>query len=190
MTYSDSEIVDLIKQGQVDRYSDLVQRYERYVFSIVTRYVNAEHVSDVAQEAFLRAFRDLAQLRGRDSFKGWIRIIAIRSSYDLLRKQKSIPEFVPVSADEYERNNRRVSEAIDNYEQELTRLEAAEILRAIFSKLGPKERMVLVLLYFEGHSIEEVATILGWSKANVKIRAYRARHKAQKVAMTFTMESA
>jgi len=51
MTESDSEIVGLIKTGQLERYSDLVKRYERYVFSIVSRFVSALHVSDVAQEA-------------------------------------------------------------------------------------------------------------------------------------------
>ena len=79
---------------------------------------------------------------------------------------------------------------MDNFEQELIRFEAAELLRSVFSDLGPEERMVLVMLYFEDYSVEEVAKVLGWSKANVKIRAYRARHKAQKVAGGFTREGA
>jgi RNA polymerase sigma-70 factor (ECF subfamily) len=117
-------------------------------------------------------------------------MIAIRASYDFLRKERSLPAIMPVSGNESELDTRRVSEAMDNFEQELTRFEAAELLRSVFADLGPEERMVLVMLYFEDYSVEEVAKVLGWSKANVKIRAYRARHKAQKVAGGFTREGA
>jgi RNA polymerase sigma-70 factor (ECF subfamily) len=188
MTESDSEIVGLIRQGHLERYSDLVIRYERYVFSLVSHYVNALHVPDVAQEAFLRGFRDLAQLKDGAAFKGWIRMIAIRSSYDFLRKERSLPSTAPVSKGEFEYDARQLSEALENFEEELTRFESAALLRSIFSELGPEERMVLVMLYFEDYSVQDAAQVLGWSQANVKIRAYRARKKAQKVANMFTKE--
>ena len=64
---------------------------------------------------------------------------------------------------------------------EINRKEAAEILKWALYQLPEKDKTVLELIYFQDYSIKETAKILGWSQAAVKVRAYRARQKLQKM---------
>lgn len=60
-------------------------------------------------------------------------------------------------------------------------VEAREVLDWALARLSPEDRMVLELVYLEGLSVREVADLLGWSTANVKIRSFRSRRKLQKL---------
>jgi len=62
-----------------------------------------------------------------------------------------------------------------------SQMEAREILNWALEKLSAGDRMVLELVYLEGHSVQEAAELLGWSKANVKVRSFRARMKLEKL---------
>ena len=62
--------------------------------------------------------------------------------------------------------------------------EARELLDWSLSRLSPKDRMALELVYLEGYTIKEAAKLLGWSTTNVKVRAYRSRKKIHKLLLT------
>lgn len=144
-------------------------------------------VEDAAQEVFIKLFRSLVLYepqragRGGDgSFKSWLATIAVRTCYDALRKM-------------YRSSEMAISELTDNHGQWLDALlsassvdeylrysqarEAKEILDQVMTRLSPEDQMVVRLVHFEDKTTAQAAKMLGWSSANVEIRAFRARNK-------------
>jgi RNA polymerase sigma-70 factor (ECF subfamily) len=180
----DAGIVERVLGGEVDAFEALVERYERYVFAIVSRHVPGDAVAEVAHDAFLGAYRSLPKLRDPDQFKSWLAGIAVRTCYQYLRteyrKRKRTPASledtdasgVTAAADELAEHRHRRSQ---NAEQ------ASELVSWALDKLTPAERMVVSLLHLEQHSVQETASLMGISTANVKVRAFRARRQLRRI---------
>jgi RNA polymerase sigma-70 factor (ECF subfamily) len=73
------------------------------------------------------------------------------------------------------------AQAIQSFHEQSVRKEAREILDWALDRLSAADRMVLELVYLEGHSLRETADLLGWSIANVKVRSFRSRKKLHKL---------
>ena len=182
---SDDEIIQHVLQGNVDAFEGLVRRYRAHVLKIVTKHVPERDVEETSQEAMVRAYKSLPGYRGEGKgFKAWLSAVTIRTCYDYWRKAYRSKE-VPLSAlsDDHKRwieqvaaekseQNRRERAALD---------EAREVLEWGLDHLSAEDRMVLELVHFEGLSGREAAGLLGWATANVKVRAFRARRKLEKI---------
>ena len=75
-------------------------------------------------------------------------------------------------------------QSTQSYQEKGAQKEAREILDWALEKLSAEDRMVLELVYLEGHSVKETAALLGWSIANVKVRSFRSRRKLLKLFQT------
>ena len=85
----DNEIIQMVKNGNQQAYSQLVTRYQNYVFTIVLRYINSrEDAEEVAQDVFIKAYKSLADFRGESKFSTWIYTITTTSCLTFLRKKK------------------------------------------------------------------------------------------------------
>jgi RNA polymerase sigma-70 factor (ECF subfamily) len=183
-TSSDAEIVRQVLDGNVNAFESVILRHRGLVLSIVKKHVPEEAIEETAQEAFVRAYQSLPTFKGTGNFSQWLSSIAVRTSYDYWRKAYRSRE-IPISAltDKHsqwleEVISQRPEEAPDEREPQM---EAREILNWALGKLSAGDRMVLELVYLEGHSVQEAAKLLGWSKANVKVRSFRARMKLEKL---------
>lgn len=180
----DLEIIASVLQGDIDRFGEIVQRYQSRVFAIARNHVPPSAIEDVSQETFLAAFRSLHSFRGESPFENWISKLAIRRCYDYWRKRKRREE---VSITRLERKHANLleklfdGEAHNTFSAEEAKREAREILEFALSHLSSEERMVITLSYLEDRSLSETATLLGWSLANVKVRSFRAKKKLRKV---------
>jgi len=132
---------------------------------------NTAHAEDVAQEALLRAYQSFERLRDRNRFSGWLVRISFRLALDRLRSAKrrerrdalwSRPTHLPPSA---------TAEDVAASNQFQGRLERA------LQELPEKLRLVLLLSAMEGHTIEEIACMLGVPLGTVKSRIFTARKK-------------
>ncbi|NSW92131.1 MAG: sigma-70 family RNA polymerase sigma factor, partial [Firmicutes bacterium] len=86
--YNEQELVTKSRNGDIDAFEELICRYERKVYTVVYRLIgNHEDASDLAQEAFLRAFQSIKHFRGESSFLTWICRIATNVCRDELRKR-------------------------------------------------------------------------------------------------------
>lgn len=176
----DATVIDQVLGGDINAFEHLVTKYRSHVFRIVHRHVPAGCVEETAQDVFIRAYRGLAGLSRRTGFKQWLTTIAIRASYDCLRRiyrRKETPLTNLIRNGETD-NDRIVNDYSKNRHAENRRIAALrELLEEAMAQLKPPEKMVLELVYFEGCSHREAADLLGWSVANVKIRSYRGRKK-------------
>ena len=181
---SDEEIVRQVLDGNVNAFESVILRHRVVVLTIVKKHVPEDAVEETAQEAFVRAYRSLPTFKGTGHLSQWLSSIAVRTCYDYWRKAYRSRE-IPVSA-LTEKQSQWLEEVISQMPEEASddrepQMEAREILNWALEKVSAGDRMVLELVYLEGRSVQEAAELLGWSKANVKVRSFRARMKLEKL---------
>jgi len=177
-------VIRAVLAGDTDRFALLLERYRSGVFRIVTRHVPRERVEETAHEVFVRAFRSLGSYGGETPFGHWLSRIAVNACCDFWREHYANRE-EPLSA--LSEDGERALEALDAparlaaHAEEMRREEDLNLLRWAMDRLSPADRTVLTLTHLEGHTAAEAARLLGWSLANLKIRAFRARRKLREI---------
>jgi RNA polymerase sigma-70 factor (ECF subfamily) len=179
----DQTVVAQILAGDVDAFEGLFTKYRGHVTAIVRRHVPGDRVAENVQDAFVRAFQSLAGWKGEAALGRWLSTIAVRTCYDFWRRQYRSRE-IPLSrlskAHREWLENSLSAKSRDDWEALGQQAEAREILSWALDRLGPEDRMVLELVYLEGQSVKEASRMLGWSAANVKVRAHRAKKKVKR----------
>jgi RNA polymerase sigma-70 factor (ECF subfamily) len=136
---------------------------------------------DLAQEIFLKMFTRLAQFQGNVPFPHWVSRIAVTTCIDHLRAQQRRPEFRWADLSE---NEAEVLDALLTSENEVGAGDAHaahELLHKLLDQLKPDDRVVLQLLDLEQKTLVEVRELTGWNLTLIKVRAFRARRKLQKL---------
>jgi RNA polymerase sigma-70 factor (ECF subfamily) len=130
---------------------------------------NTADAEDVAQEALLRAYRNFDRLRDRNRFRGWLVRIAFRLAIDRLRSRKRREERDTLWSQPEHRPPAATAEDLAVSSEFHTHLDRA------VAELPEKLRLVLLLAAVEGHTIEEIAVLVGISTGTVKSRIFYAR---------------
>ncbi len=174
----EGELVVRAKAGDIQAFTDLVNRYERKIYRLAKHITqNDEDAEDVLQDAFLKAYEHLDSFQGNSKFYTWIVRIAVNEALMRLRKRRSdrtVPLDEPVDTGE-EMVAREIAVWEDNPEQRYSREEMHDILEQAVESLKPDFRTVFVLRDIEELSTEETAETLGISVPAVKSRLLRAR---------------
>ncbi len=180
---TDQSLVELCLQGDEGAAREIVHRFERPVFSLIYRMVrDRELAEDLAQEAFVRTLNNLRRYDPGYKFSSWLFKIAYNLTIDHLRKKdlevvsiQGAPDAVTV--------DRQAATAItlpstDERPDELleARTLGSEIETAI-EHLRPEYRTAILLRHVEGHSYEEIATIMDVPLGTVKTYIHRARNE-------------
>ena len=184
----ESDLVRRIRQGETERFAELIDRYQRHVGRIVGRRVPADRVPELIHEVFVKAYVNLAQFSDSVPFEHWLAGIAVRTCYDFWRERAR--EDVPVSAlsEDHQRwiEQTLSSQSDRQFRDQTAKQEAADVLEWALRQLSPENRAVLTLVHLDGYSVREAAQLLGWTLVNVKVRAYRAR-KAMRALLRHTL---
>jgi len=176
----DFNLIQAINAGQVDKFHDLVKRYEQKLYNFSLRMCRDPRDSeDMIQDTFLNIFRYLKDFRYETKFKNWMYKVAASTCIKKRRKSKFAPE-KELSLDEFRPNDEPEKPdhvpdwALMPLEKLLNQELSSTINQAILS-LPKKYRLVIVLRDIEGFSTAETAQILSLSPSNVKVRLHRAR---------------
>jgi RNA polymerase sigma-70 factor (ECF subfamily) len=171
-------LVRAAKAGDISAFEQLVRRYDRNVFRIAQHITqNREDAEDVVQDAFLKAYENLARFQEQSKFYTWLVRIAVNEALMRLRRRR--PERM-VSLDEDIKTDedtlpREVADWSPNPEQLFSQAELRDILKRTIQGLPSGFRTVFVLRDVEGLSTEETAEALDLSIPAVKSRLLRAR---------------
>jgi len=182
----DEELIAEVLGGDSAAFNELSSRHRPRVERLCQRFFSdPEMARDLAQESFIRAYTALKTYRAEMPFGGWLRSIVINLCYDELRRRKRRPEelvgdFAAAEVQWMHLVNEASPEDIVGDAEE--RQEAHDLAHRLLDTLRPEDRMVMVLKESEEMSVAEIAGILGWSEAKVKIRAFRARQALRKQA--------
>jgi RNA polymerase sigma-70 factor (ECF subfamily) len=171
-------LVHAAKAGDLEAFSQLVNRYDRNIFRIAQHIThNEEDAQDVVQDAFLKAYQNLEQFQENSKFYTWLVRIAVNEALMKLRKRRT-DRTVSLDEDvETEEGSmpREVADWSPNPEQLYGQSELGDILKKTVQGLPPGFRTVFVLRDVEGLSTEETAEMLNLSVPAVKSRLLRAR---------------
>jgi RNA polymerase sigma-70 factor (ECF subfamily) len=175
----DERLVRACQGGEREAFSGLVERYQRDVYRLCYRYVNNHHdANDMAQEAFLKAFRALPSFRGDSSFSTWLYRIAVNTCLNFRQSRRApyeplseeLPDLKPPVALSIEEGERAAS------------------VRAAVAKLPEKQRATLILKLYHELTHEEVARILGSSVGTVKANLFHALNNLRKTLAGSALE--
>lgn len=167
---SDAELVNDTLAGREQAFEQLVRRYERPVRAAALHVLKDRHLAcDVAQEAFLRAYRQLGSLQQPGAFGAWVLRIAHRCALDATARRRNEQSLKP-----YE----RAATAVESHNGQLD--EDKQGLLAAVMGLPAGEREVVLLRYFGGHTVREVASIAGRSVGTVTKQLSRAHRRLRR----------
>lgn len=179
---TDQELVRRVQAGDQTAFNLLVLKYQHRVLKLVGRFVNdAAEAEDVAQEAFLKAYRALASFRGDSAFYTWLYRIAINTAKNALVSQRRRPVDFDLDLqdpDQYDRHA-KLKEA-DTPEGVLLTDEIRAVVEEAMEQLPEDLRTAIVLRELEGLSYEEIAEAMDCPVGTVRSRIFRAREAIDK----------
>lgn len=165
----DVALVDAARAGSDDAFGKLVVRYRAPVVRLAYRLTrDADEANDIAQDAFLRAYRRLPEFRPDRPFSRWLFVIARNASLDAIRRRRRAAVYVE--------SEERQPAAAGPEELALQSDEASRVHAALGS-LPPKYRDVLELYYISGLRYREIALALGIPIGTVKTYISRAKRR-------------
>ena len=180
----EAQIIASILAGNTHEFHDLIRPYERSVYVMALSLLHNEaDAEDAAQEAFLKAFRNLAHFRGEAKFSTWLISITLNEARSRLRSGKTMKM---ESLDEPPEGQGHVTPALlrdwrEIPSEALERKEVRSLLQQAVTDLPLIYREVFLLRDVEELSVNESADALGITVASVKVRLHRARIMLQKM---------
>ncbi|MEJ2481071.1 MAG: RNA polymerase sigma factor RpoE [Acidihalobacter sp.] len=174
---ADVELVRRVQAGDTRAFDLLVQKYQHKILHLIGRYVHDPvSAQDVAQEAFIKAYRGLRNFRGDSAFYTWLYRIAINTAKNfLVTESRRTPDY-EVNAEDAEHLNGE--SGLKEYATPERELLSEEIKRQIFKAMEdlPEDlRSAIVLRELEGMSYEEIAQVMECPIGTVRSRIFRAR---------------
>jgi len=176
---SDREAADIRSAvtGDGAAYARLILHYRPILTPRMRRFARgAAEVDELVHDVFVEAYFALPRYRADAPFEHWLQRIATRVGYRHWKRRRS-DATGPLPSKLADRVAHAASAT-------LTAREADEALWAVLARLAPRDRLVVTLMYLDGHSIAETAELTGWSQTMVKVQAYRARAKLRKMLST------
>lgn len=186
---------DLVLQCQVGQhpekavFSELLRRYQSHVDRVLYHLApDWQDRSDLAQEVWIRVYRNIKRLNEPVKFRGWLSRIATNLFYDELRKRKRNNH--PLSLDaplmvEDGEMDWEIASVAPGPDEDLTTREFYDQLQEAISDLPEAFRTTIVLREIQGMAYEEIAEITGVSLGTVKSRIARARYRLQSQLQTY-----
>jgi RNA polymerase sigma-70 factor, ECF subfamily len=175
---TDEELIARVLAGDEYAYGTLVERYRDYVYTIAVRIVGGdEDAEDVAQEAFVRAYRALPRFRGDSKFSSWLYRIATNRALTHLKRRKRRAVTVDIDAGPHVEAHALDDGSAEERSPE-ARIRGEEFSRAVreaVAELPEQYRVVVTLFYLEERSYKEVAATLGIPMGTLKTHLHRAR---------------
>ena len=175
---SDADLAVAAREGSEGAFAELVERFQRPVFRLVARMVRDRGTAeDLVQEAFVKAFRNLAAYDRERRFSSWLFKIAHNATLDHLRRRELTTVPLEAPADEPGGGLGRVLPDTANRGPEVAtrRGELAAALEAAVGSLRPEYREVVLLRFAEGLAYEEIREVTGLPLGTVKTHLHRAR---------------
>jgi RNA polymerase sigma-70 factor (ECF subfamily) len=178
----DQELVERVQSGEKAAFDILVRKYEHKLANVISRYIHDQsEVLDVAQDAFIKAYRALPNFRGDSAFYTWLYRIAINTAKNHLVAASRRPPKNDVDAQEAEQFE--AGSGLKEYatpERLALRSELAGTIQNAIEELPEELRVAIVLRELEGLSYDEIASAMECPIGTVRSRIFRARDAIDK----------
>ena len=181
----DDELVERVLKGHAQLFEGLVEKHYGRVARIARHFFRSvELTEDIIQDTFAKAYFSLHTYRQGASFEHWLARIAVNNCYDELRRKKKRNEVLIGDMTDEEASwldYKMLGHPVESNATAEDREIASAVTERLLAGLAAEERVILTLLHIQDYSVKEIAQMLGWSEAKVKIRAFRARHSLRRL---------
>jgi len=165
----DSYYINKVKQGDLQAYTYLVDKYKNMAFSIALKLAkNREDAEDAVQESFIKAYHKIDTFAFNSKFSTWLYSIVYRTTAYNLRKNTIATQ---------ELTNTTLHKLEDTANTDVSDADQKRFITAAIDKLPEMESIIITLFYLNENTIEEIESITGLSKSNIKVKLFRARKK-------------
>jgi RNA polymerase sigma-70 factor (ECF subfamily) len=179
MMSADSELIVQAQRGNMNAFEELVQRYDKRVFTIAAGYVrSADDAKDIYQEVFLRVYKGLPKFELRSEFSTWLYRITTNVC---LSHRSNGKRHAHTSLDELSGEEDGQPQALKDTiagdavtDQHTHDAEISERVQRAMNALSPKQRMVFTLKHYEGYKLKEIAELLKCTEGTVKKYLFEA----------------
>src|SRR5579863_6903412 len=180
----DFELIQRAQAGDDVAFNQIVGAYRRRILGTIGRLIGRpEDVEDVAQEAFLRLYFSLDQLRTPEMFEPWLYRLTVNAAYDHLRRQRRRKEARMADLSEQQVLMADASAGGLRSDDDARRARARDTAQALLAVVSEQDRILLTLKEVEGLSLKELGEIYHVKENVLKVRLFRAR---QRVLKAFT----
>lgn len=168
---TDEEIVARVRNGETRLFEELVRRHQDKVYGLAARFVGkSAEAEDIVQEVFLRAYRGLDRFKGEAKLSTWLYRVAYNLCIDWQRSHRRRRR----GAASLDQAGEVADDRVDVVRDLVDKEERARVRKAV-DALDERYRSVVVLLYYQKHSYEEIAAMMDVPLKTVETRLYRAR---------------
>jgi len=165
---SDYELIQKCLNEDKDCFAELVRRYKNLVYSIILRMINdRDEIGDLAQEVFIKVYKNLHRYYPDFKFSTWIIRITTNHVIDYRRRRQQ--DTVPLESVEYE------TDSGDSPEESFIKEERKAALKKMIDDLPDMYKIPIVLYHSEGLSYQEIAEVIEEPLSKVKNRIFRGR---------------
>jgi RNA polymerase sigma-70 factor, ECF subfamily len=168
----DRQAIEACRRGEREAFDRLVERYQRDVYRLCYRFVNNhEDANDLAQEAFVKAYRALDRFRGDSAFSTWLYRIAVNACLNYRAAKKPRADEIPDS----------LADPRPRADEGILSDERSRVVRAAIERLPEKQRATVILKTYHDLSHEEVASVLGSTVGTVKANLFHGLANLKKI---------
>lgn len=165
--------IEEVLRGNRTAFSNILDRYKDKTFNLAFRICgNREDAEEVAQDSFMKVFRSLKYFKRKSSFATWFYRIVYNTSISKVRSRKkgilSIEDF-PAEIEDFTTENISDKMAENEYRNSLVNF--------ALQKITDEERALIIFFYYEEMNTDEISSVTGLSKSNIKVKMFRARKK-------------
>jgi len=174
---TDQQLVARVQKGDSRAFDLLVLKYQHKIFGLISRYIHdADEVQDVAQEAFIKAYRALPKFRGDSQFYTWLYRISVNTAKNHLvsRSRRPPGSDVDVADAEYYEGGAALRD-IETPENALFGAELKQVVEQAIADLPDDLKTAVTLREFDGLSYEDIAEVMDCPVGTVRSRIFRAR---------------
>ncbi|MCK9520216.1 MAG: sigma-70 family RNA polymerase sigma factor [Dehalococcoidia bacterium] len=182
---TDERLVLLAKDGGLEAFNSLVDRYQSSVYTLCLRFLGSpEAAEDATQEAFLSAYRALDRFQG-GNFRSWLLRIAANESKDELRRRKRKDATASLN-EMFDREDGpvEVPDPGESIEAAIERVEFGQELEGVLALLPLEQRQAILLVDVYDFQYEEVARLSNVSVGTIKSRIHRGRERLRKLILS------
>ncbi len=174
--------VERVRQGDTSAARLFIEQ----LYPLVERIVRAHRPrrvepEDVMQDVFMKVFAKLDQYRGTVPVEHWVARLTVTTCLDHLRAQRCRPELRWADLTEAEAHMLEEMQSEKEQAPPGYALDAREVIAKLLECLSAADRLVISLLDLEQRTVAEIHQLTGWSRAAIKVRAFRARHKLRRM---------
>lgn len=175
---SDKLIIDAVLAGDIDRFEEILKRYNSVMFRVGISYLkNVTDTEDAMQSAYIKAYLNLSSFQGNSSFKTWIIRIMINECKMMIRSRRSSWNILQI----FQRKQQQANYV--SHEHQVVAGELKKALENVVLQLPSKYRLVYMMREIDGMPVSETAELLNISPENVKVRFHRAKELVRKKIM-------